>query len=112
MVLMCFFGTGIEKNQEQGITYCDILFDSSFTSGVQYHTKKKRVYKLPDKCLLNITYAKKKYEKEELKKSKYPTSDCLEKTRINELFYAFSQYQKSNKYIKTQLRRISSSLRH
>ncbi|XP_065219617.1 5'-3' exoribonuclease 1 isoform X2 [Planococcus citri] len=63
------FIIGMEKQADTGLTYCDILFDNSFSSAVQYHTKKKRVYKLPDRCLLNITYAKRKHEKEELKKA-------------------------------------------
>lgn len=61
--------TGIEKQpNDSSLLYCDILFDQSFSSAVQYNTKKKRVYKLPDKCLLNITFAKEKFAAEESKK--------------------------------------------
>lgn len=64
-----FLIAGIEKpSPDTGLMYCDILLDQPIQSAMQYNTKKKRVYKFPDRCLLNISHAKRIREKDEPRK--------------------------------------------
>lgn len=67
---------GIERpSTDNGLMYCDILLDQPIQSAMQYYTKKKRVYKLPDRCLLNISHAKRIRERDETRKGKNSFSE-------------------------------------